>query len=103
MREEWKMGCDKKKTCLCSPWSFSANYSAHCDKVAVKGTLVYITPRFAPHRSAPGPSRAAVFVFLPFTSNRNSLRFQIFELWTDQTAGAHLCLRAVGFKTHAAS
>lgn len=44
-----------------------------------------------------------VFVFLPFTSNRNSLRFQIFELWTDQTASAHLCLQPLGFKTYVAS
>lgn len=38
--EEWKTGGDKKKTCLCFLWLFSANYSAHCDKVAVKDRLV---------------------------------------------------------------
>lgn len=39
-REEWKTGGDKKKTCLCSLWLFSNNYSDHCDKVAVKDRLV---------------------------------------------------------------
>lgn len=39
-REEWKTGGDKRKTCLCSPWLFSNNYSDHYDKVAFKDRLV---------------------------------------------------------------